>query len=166
MSSSGMISQPERRRHRTLLLLVLLLMGAFAYLTFAGVAQFFFGNAGLFAVTIIVVALIIPPYLREHRHRKRARARKASYWPRPEKVPGEARLEAEVLAAFILGGSAAIMFAVGLAFRLVSARGQYSDLGLFLAGLVLSQVGLWVLRAMFWARWIPYDFYDPDGPLL
>jgi hypothetical protein len=160
-----MISQPVRRRHRTLLLLVLLLMGAFAYLTFAAVAQFFFGNAGLFAVTIIVVALIIPPYLREHRHRKRARARKALYWPRPEKVPGEARLEAEVLASFILGGSALILVAVGSAARMTPVDANYSNLPLWLAGWVLSAVGQAVIAAWFWSTWSSYDPYDPYAPM-
>jgi hypothetical protein len=174
-----MIDRSKRRRHPTLFFLALLLMGAFAYLTFAAVAQFFLGNAGFFAVTIIVIVLLLPPYIREHRHRRRTRERRILYRPRPEKVPGrssDTRLEAEILASFILGAAAAIMFVVGFAARIASwypllhggnyPSGGVLDLGLYTAGLVLSMVGIWVLRALFWSWRVPYDPYDHDGSIL
>ena len=173
-----MIDRPKRRRHRTASFLILLLVGAFAYLTFAAVAQFFLGNVGFLIVTIVVVALLIPPYLREHRLRKREIERKVLYRPRPQKVPGQAssdRLDVEVLASFILGASVVLMLVVGFAARIASGwggflfqqggSGQLANLPLWTAGLVLTMVGIWVLRAMFWARWIPYDPYDPDGSI-
>jgi len=52
---------------------------------------------------------------------------------------------------------------VGAAARIRSSLGGYSDLGLYLAGLVLTWVAMAVVRMWFWTRWIAYDPYDPDG---
>jgi len=105
------------------LFLVLLAMGAFAYLSFAAVARFFLGNWGVLLVTAIVVALLVPPYAHVRRQRRKSRTRPSIYRPLPKKGPGRAsanRLEAEVLAAFILGASAVIMLVVGTAARWTS----------------------------------------------
>jgi len=140
------------------LFLVLLTMGTFAYLIFASVAGFFLGNAGFFLVTAVVVALLIPPYLHVHRKHKAVRKQAVLYRPLPEKMPGHAapsRLEAEVLASFILGLSAVIFFVVREAPHFRSQRGGYSDSGLEAAGLVLTWVAIAVFRVFFWTRWAP-----------
>ena len=160
---------PKRRKRGIGLFLILLAIGAFAYLIFAAVARFFLGDAGFFLVTIVVVALLLPPYAHVHRQRKRLRAHAVLYRPLPEKVPGHApstRLEAEILASFILGASAIIMLVVGYAARVTSAYGDYSNFGLYLAGLVLTWVAMAVIKAWFFTQWTGYDPYDPDGTVL
>ena len=146
--------------------LVLLVMGTFAYLAFASVARFFLGNAGFFLVTAVVVALLFPPYLHVHRKHREARKHAVLYRPLLEKMPGHAapsHLEAEVLAAFILGVSAVVLLVVGEAAQVRSALGGYSDFGLEVFGLVLTWVAMAVIRMWFFTRWTAYDPYDPDG---
>jgi len=148
------------------LFLVLLAMGTFACLIFASVARFFLGDAGFFLVTAVVVTLLIPPYLHEHRKHKEARKRAVLYRPLPEKMPGHAapsHLEAEVFASFILGVFAVIAFVVGTVARIPYEIGGSSNYGLEVAGLVLVWTAMAVFRAWFWTRWSGYDPYDPDG---
>jgi len=156
----------KRRRRGIGLFLVLLAMGTFAYLVFASVARFFLGVAGFFLVTGVVVALLLPPYLHVHRKHKEARKHAVLYEPRPEKMPGHvapSRLEAEVLASFILGASAVVFLVVGAAAQAWSQLGDFSDLGLEAFGLVLVWVAMAVVRTWFWTHWTAYDPYDPDG---
>lgn len=146
--------------------LVLLVMGTFAYLAFASVARFFLGNAGFFLVTAVVVALLLPPYLHEHRRHKAARQHAILYRALPEKMPGHAapsHLEAEFLAAFILGASAVVFLVVGEPAQIRSELGGFSDFGLEVFGLVLTWVAMAVIRMWFFTRWMAYDPYDPDG---
>ena len=143
-------------------------MGAFAYVSFAAVARFFFGDVGFFLVTIAVVALTLPPFLRVHRRHKQAREKAILYRPIPEKVPGQkspTRLEAAILASFILGASAVIFLIVGYAARIASALGGYSNLGLWVAGYVLTGVAQAVVALWFWSRWSAYDPCDPYASL-
>ncbi len=149
--------------------LIILSMGAFAYLSFAAVARFFLGNWGVFLVTAVVVALLVPPYAHVLRQGRKSRTRPVFCRRLPQKAPGRApanRLEAEVLAAFILGASAVIMLVVGTAARWSSGIGNYSDLPLEIAGLVLTWVAIAVIRSWLRTERTHYDPYDPDGPFL
>ncbi len=160
--------RPKRKKRSVGLFLVLLSMGAFAYMAFASVARFFLGNAGVFVVTAVVVALLVPPYAHVLRQRKKSQRPAAFYRPLPQKGPGRDaanRLEAEILASFILGASAVIMLVVGTAARWTSGIGQYSDFPLEIVGLVLTWVAIAVIRAWVWKERTQYDPYDPDGPL-
>jgi len=166
MQTSVAAIPPNRKRRRRIgLFLLLFVMGTFAYLVFASVARFFLGAWGFLLVTGIVIALLIPPYLYVHRRRK-ARRPASFYRPLPERMPGQRspnRVEAEVLASFILGASALILYVVGTWARSTSAIGGYSDIGPEVAGLVLTYFGMAVFRAWFWTKWISYDPYDPDA---
>lgn len=143
--------------------MILFVMGTFAYLVFASIARLFLGAWGFLLVTGVVIALMIPPFL--YVHRQREAQRPASFYrPLPDRVPGQRspnRVEAEILASFILGVSAVVFYVIGNFAQAYSAIGGYSDLGPEVAGLLLMWVGLAVFRAWYWKRWSAYDPYDP-----